>query len=220
MKRIICRMRRIGGELLMTAAAPAVGRMAERPADPRAGRLRRRRRHRYRVAHHRRAAVRGAETVGHRREQGGRRRHARRRDMSRAPNKDGYTALMTSPAHTVSAAMLKSVLTSRSRDYAPVSWVADSAFVFVAKKGFPGQRHQGVDRAGQGVARQAQLCRRRRRLDPEFRRRTAAPDGRHRRQAHSLSQHARRGRGLALGRGGLRRRTGARGEGPGRRPAS
>src|SRR5664279_1583779 len=52
-------------------------------------------------------------------------------------NKDGYTALMTSPAHTVSATMLKAIRYDAVKDYAPVSWVADSAFVFVAKKDFP-----------------------------------------------------------------------------------
>src|SRR6201989_128757 len=36
--------------------------------------------------------------------------------------KDGYTALMTSPAHTVSAAMLKSVRYDAVKDFAPVSW--------------------------------------------------------------------------------------------------
>jgi tripartite-type tricarboxylate transporter receptor subunit TctC len=59
-------------------------------------------------------------------------------------NKDGYTALMTSPAHTVSAAMLKAVPYQPVKDYAPVSWVADSAFVFVAKKEFPANDIQGL----------------------------------------------------------------------------
>jgi tripartite-type tricarboxylate transporter receptor subunit TctC len=40
-------------------------------------------------------------------------------------DKDGYTALMTSPAHTVSAAMLKSIRYDAVKDYAPVSLVAD-----------------------------------------------------------------------------------------------
>lgn len=56
--------------------------------------------------------------------------------VSRA-DKDGYTALMTSPAHTVSAVMLKAVRYDAVKDFAPVSWVADSAFVFVARKDFP-----------------------------------------------------------------------------------
>ena len=59
-------------------------------------------------------------------------------------DKDGYTALMTSPAHTVSAAMLKSVRYDAVKDYAPVSWVADSAFVFVAKKEFPANDIKGL----------------------------------------------------------------------------
>jgi len=59
-------------------------------------------------------------------------------------DKDGYTALMTSPAHTVSAVMLKSVRYDAIKDYAPVSWVADSAFVFVAKKEFPANDIKGL----------------------------------------------------------------------------
>ena len=63
----------------LVVAAPAA---AEWPNDRPihvAGRIWRRRRHRYRLAHHRPAIVRIAETVGRRREQGGRRRNARRR---------------------------------------------------------------------------------------------------------------------------------------------
>ena len=41
-------------------------------------------------------------------------------------DKDGYTALMTSPAHTVSAVMLKSIRYDAVKDFAPVSWVANS----------------------------------------------------------------------------------------------
>jgi len=59
-------------------------------------------------------------------------------------DKDGYTALMTSPAHTVSAAMLKSMRYDAAKDFAPVSWVADSAFVFVARKDFPANDIKGL----------------------------------------------------------------------------
>ncbi|MGH6726487.1 MAG: tripartite tricarboxylate transporter substrate binding protein [Pseudolabrys sp.] len=59
-------------------------------------------------------------------------------------DKDGYTALMTSPAHTVSAAMLKSIRYDAIKDFAPVAWVADSAFVFVAKKDFPANDIKGL----------------------------------------------------------------------------
>src|SRR5258708_4410800 len=52
-------------------------------------------------------------------------------------DKDGYTALMTSPAHTVSAAMLKSIRYDTVKDFAAVSLVARSAFVFVARQDFP-----------------------------------------------------------------------------------
>lgn len=59
-------------------------------------------------------------------------------------NKDGYTALMTSPAHTVSAAMLKSIRYDTVKDFADVSLVADSAFVFVARKDFPANDIKGL----------------------------------------------------------------------------
>jgi len=59
-------------------------------------------------------------------------------------DKDGYTALMTSPAHTVSAAMLKAIRYDAVKDFAPVSWVADSAFVFVARKDFPANDIKGL----------------------------------------------------------------------------
>src|SRR5450755_4765554 len=52
-------------------------------------------------------------------------------------DKDGYTALMTSPAHTVSAAMLKSIRYDTVKDFAPVALTADSAFVFVGRKDCP-----------------------------------------------------------------------------------
>ena len=59
-------------------------------------------------------------------------------------NKDGYTALMTSPAHTVSAAMLKSIRYDAVKDFADVSWVANSSFVVVAKKDFPANDIKGL----------------------------------------------------------------------------
>jgi tripartite-type tricarboxylate transporter receptor subunit TctC len=59
-------------------------------------------------------------------------------------DKDGYTALMTSPAHTVSAAMLKSIRYDTVKDFAPVSLTADSAFVFVARKDFPASDINGL----------------------------------------------------------------------------
>lgn len=59
-------------------------------------------------------------------------------------NKDGYTALMTSPAHTVAAAMLKSIRYDVVKDFADVSLVADSSFVIVAKKDFPANDIKGL----------------------------------------------------------------------------
>jgi tripartite-type tricarboxylate transporter receptor subunit TctC len=59
-------------------------------------------------------------------------------------NKDGYTALMTSPAHTVAAVMLKSIRYDAFKDFAGVSLVADSSFVVVAKKEFPANDIKGL----------------------------------------------------------------------------
>jgi tripartite-type tricarboxylate transporter receptor subunit TctC len=59
-------------------------------------------------------------------------------------DKDGYTALMTSPAHTVSAVMLKSLHYDAVKDFAPVALVADSAFVIVARKDFPADDIKGL----------------------------------------------------------------------------
>lgn len=59
-------------------------------------------------------------------------------------DKDGYTALMTSPAHTVSAAMLKSIRYDAVKDFAPVSWVADSCFVIIARKNLPANDIKGL----------------------------------------------------------------------------
>ena len=59
-------------------------------------------------------------------------------------DKDGYTALMTSPAHTVSAVMMKTLRYDPLKDFADVSLVADSAFVFVARKDFPANDIKGL----------------------------------------------------------------------------
>ena len=58
--------------------------------------------------------------------------------------KDGYTALMISAGHTVSAAMLKSMRYDAVKDFAPVAQVADSAFVIVARKDFPANDIKGL----------------------------------------------------------------------------
>jgi tripartite-type tricarboxylate transporter receptor subunit TctC len=58
--------------------------------------------------------------------------------------KDGYTALMTSPAHTVSAVMFKSLRYDAVKDFAAVAQVADSAFVIVARKDFPADDIKGL----------------------------------------------------------------------------
>jgi tripartite-type tricarboxylate transporter receptor subunit TctC len=58
--------------------------------------------------------------------------------------KDGYTAAMLSPGHTVSAAMFKSLPFDPIKDFAPVAMVADSAFVVVARKDFPADDIKGL----------------------------------------------------------------------------
>ena len=50
--------------------------------------------------------------------------------------KDGYNAVMASPAHTVAAAMIKAQPYDAVKDFSPVGVVANSAFVVVAKSDF------------------------------------------------------------------------------------
>jgi len=59
-------------------------------------------------------------------------------------NKDGYTILSTSPAHTVSAVMMKAVHYDAIKDFAPVAQVANSAFVIVTRKDFPANNIKGL----------------------------------------------------------------------------
>jgi tripartite-type tricarboxylate transporter receptor subunit TctC len=63
--------------------------------------------------------------------------------VAKAP-KDGYTAAMLSPGHTVSAAMFKALPYDPVKDFAPVAMVADSAFVVVARKDFPADDIKGL----------------------------------------------------------------------------
>lgn len=60
-------------------------------------------------------------------------------------DKDGYTALLISTGHTVGAVMLKaSAKYDAVKDLAPVSLVANSTFVFVAKKEFAANDVKGL----------------------------------------------------------------------------
>ena len=59
-------------------------------------------------------------------------------------DKDGYTALMTSPAHTVSAAMLKSVRYDAVKDYAPVSLGRQLGLRLRREKRFPANDIKGL----------------------------------------------------------------------------
>ncbi len=63
--------------------------------------------------------------------------------VAKAP-KDGYTAVMLSAGHTVSAAMFKALPYDSVKDFAPVAMVADSAFVIVARKDFPANNVKGL----------------------------------------------------------------------------
>lgn len=58
--------------------------------------------------------------------------------------KDGYTALMLSPGHTVSAAVMKSVPYDPVKDFATVGMVANSAIVIVARKDSPAKGLQDL----------------------------------------------------------------------------
>src|SRR6187402_3376300 len=51
--------------------------------------------------------------------------------------KDGYSALMISTGHTVSAAMIKSQAYDAVKDFAPVGIIANSAIAIVVQKDFP-----------------------------------------------------------------------------------
>jgi tripartite-type tricarboxylate transporter receptor subunit TctC len=58
--------------------------------------------------------------------------------------KDGYTALMISAGHTVSAVMVKSLGYDPIKDFAPVGLIANSALVLVAGKDFPANDVKGL----------------------------------------------------------------------------
>ena len=65
-------------------------------------------------------------------------------DMVAHGPKDGYTMLMLSPGHTVSAAVMKSVPYDPVKDFTTVGLVANSAIVIVARKDFPGKGLQDL----------------------------------------------------------------------------
>ena len=56
--------------------------------------------------------------------------------------KDGYSALMISTGHTVSAVMIKSQAYDAVKDFAPVGIVGRSAFVVLVQKDFPAKNLQ------------------------------------------------------------------------------
>jgi tripartite-type tricarboxylate transporter receptor subunit TctC len=64
-------------------------------------------------------------------------------DVAKAA-KDGYTASMISTGHTISAVMVKALPYDAVKDFAPVAMVANSGFVFVARKDFPANDIQGL----------------------------------------------------------------------------
>jgi tripartite-type tricarboxylate transporter receptor subunit TctC len=63
--------------------------------------------------------------------------------VAKSPN-DGYTAVMLSAGHTVSAVMFKSLPYDSIKDFEPVALVANSAFVIVANKDFAANDIKGV----------------------------------------------------------------------------
>lgn len=65
-------------------------------------------------------------------------------DMVAHGPKDGYTAVMLSPGHTVSAAVMKSVPYDPVKDFAAVGQVANSAIVIVARKDFAAKGLQDI----------------------------------------------------------------------------
>ncbi|MGZ5854592.1 MAG: Bug family tripartite tricarboxylate transporter substrate binding protein [Xanthobacteraceae bacterium] len=64
-------------------------------------------------------------------------------EVANAP-KDGYTSLMISPGHTVSAVMVKSVGYDPVKDFTPVGIVANSALVVIVGKSFPANDIKGL----------------------------------------------------------------------------
>ncbi|MBV9348044.1 MAG: tripartite tricarboxylate transporter substrate binding protein [Pseudolabrys sp.] len=64
-------------------------------------------------------------------------------EVAKAP-KDGYTAVMLSAGHTVSAAMFKSLPYDSVKDFAPVALVGDSCLVIVARKDLPANDIKGL----------------------------------------------------------------------------
>ncbi len=65
-------------------------------------------------------------------------------DMVAHGPKDGYTAVMLSPGHTVSAAVMKSIPYDPVKDFAAVGLVANSAIVIVARKDSPAKGLQDL----------------------------------------------------------------------------
>lgn len=64
-------------------------------------------------------------------------------DVAKAA-KDGYTASMISTGHAISAVMVKALPYDAVKDFAPTAMVANSGFVFVARKDFPANDIQGL----------------------------------------------------------------------------
>jgi tripartite-type tricarboxylate transporter receptor subunit TctC len=65
-------------------------------------------------------------------------------DIVAKGSKDGYSALMISTGHTVSAAMIKSQAYDAVKDFAPVGIIANSAIAVVVKADFPANDLKGL----------------------------------------------------------------------------
>ena len=104
---------------------------------------------------------------------------------------DGYTLLLASASYTINTAMGQSPL-DLGRDFAPIALVATVPFVLVVHPSLAAKNLAELIDAGQGQARQAQLCVVGHRHAAAPRRRAVQVHGRHRRRACAVSRGERR----------------------------
>ena len=180
-----CRMLRCSPRRVLACPGAARARIA-RQADQAPGAVPGRRRGRHRGAG-RRGQARGRSRQADRgREQGRRRRHHRDRRASPRPPPDGYTLLLTTPNHTINAALQPTLPYDTEKDIAPVSIVAEVPEVLVSHPGAPFATFPEFVAYAKAESRQAQLFLRRHRHAAARDHGTAAAADRHRGRAHSL----------------------------------
>ena len=100
---------------------------------------------------------------------------------------DGYTLLLTTPNHTINAALQPTLPYDTEKDLAPVSVVAEVPEVLVSHPGAPFTTFRGVRRSRQEEPRQAELFVGRHRHAAACHLGAAAAPDRHPGRAHSLS---------------------------------